>query len=268
MRKLSIPLLVFFLLASIFLNFYLIKIYFSETPKVQYDINTLKSDNLTSSNLSQEISKEQLRVMSKDILEVALKRQDHTITLFSVLMTFIVSAIGALLTFMQYTAKLEFKDEVKKFASELEDMKKSKNVEDHIDKLFASKYRDEILKYVSELTLESLHDNSELRDKMLSRLRTMTHTITNCIEPKLDEGTAQCIKNALIDTAQLWHTLGLLYSSDRNIIIKGLGDIMANPSREALKRLAALKERYKSDPDLFPLINEAIKRVEEHMQKR
>ncbi|KJU84973.1 membrane protein [Candidatus Magnetobacterium bavaricum] len=283
------------LILSINVNVVFLTTYLTKSSTVQ---EAYQGDNLSIPNPSAKITEEHLKVMNKDILDIALKRMDNTISYLSMFMSLIVFALGGISVYMQHIAKRDLKGETDKIDKEVKklelDMKEkistsititsheiektfrtmesnlyvdvSKKLEERLQTLFDSVYKDEISRYIREMTMESLGNTSGFRDKMLFMLRAKTKTIIQCIEDKLDEQTTKCIKGILQNTIQDWHTMGLLYSSDTDGIKKGLGEIFANPISEALDRLRVLKERYKTDNNLLPLINETLKKVEEFTQ--
>jgi hypothetical protein len=225
-----------------------------------------------------EIKSEQIALVNEKILDIALKRLDNTISLFATLMSIIVAGLGLGIAFMQYTQNKNLKDYLNRKLSDWEkaiDLEKrmetwkdkmdgeiKNDVEEKVQRLFDTRYRDLIFNYTKSFTSEILLLTPDARGLLMSRLRNMDRELEKVISEKWGKEISNKFHDILGRTIEDWHTLGQLFSSDSIQLQAGLLSIRANPFPEIGKRLSVLQARYQEDGELYPMIIDAISQVE------
>ena len=233
----------------------------------------------------QKIGPEQIGMISERVLDTALKRLDNAITIFAILMTFIVAAIGIGIGFLQYSQNRHLSEYLDKSIRDLNkrledwatvmdldkrmetwklkmDEEIKKNVEQKVENLFAVQYRDEIYRYTRSFSEEVIMMTPDARGLLMSRLRTLDREIENFFKESLGVIKSKELYNILGRAIEDWHTLGQLFSPNRTQLQAGLLTIRANPFLGGESRLKVLRERYKDDGELYPMITEAINAIE------
>lgn len=227
--------------------------------------------------LSQEIiiDPEKVAMISEKILDAALKRLDNTITIFGILMSLIVIALGVTMTISQYTQKKDLKEKIDEWTKTWEkradldrltkdlESKLAEKVGEKVESLFESRYRTEIHNYTKSLAEEVLMMTPQARGLLVARLRNMDRSIKELISDKIEKKLGEELFRILGRAIEDWHTIGQLHSVDRKQLEAGLLAVRANPFQEAEERLTLLKRRYLSDGEIYPMIVEAMKAVNE-----
>jgi len=131
-----------------------------------------------------------------------------------------------------------------------------------VERLFEDRYARQILQYTATRTDEVLGQTGEAQGLLLSRLRRLTSGLSEALKG-IDEAAAAQAVGELNGAIQDWHTLMQLFSVDEDQLAKGLLRFQQLPFPEAERRLKRLQARHKDNGDLLPLINDALRKVED-----
>ena len=226
------------------------------------------------------INPEQIYLMNKEILDLATKRLDNTITLFGVLMSVIVLVFSGALVFLQIVQNkqaeknlelkfnaLKEKNDLGNFKQSIESKLKSelseidKRVEGQVQLLFekfAEKYKNQLYADVIQFTNDALLLSSESRDILNSRNRRAIGEIKLSLKEKLDtEKLGDALKSYAID----WLTIQRIFSKEKVQLLSGLDDFITTNQIPELKNyfINTLLKEYRGDADVVPRIERALK---------
>jgi len=239
-----------------------------------YNIDT--SSNYTLPNSKFAIAPEHNYLMNKDLLDIAMKRLDNTITIFGILMSLIVFVFGGALAFLQYQSSNNLDDKFKSLEKQhdIESMKMSINVNNMVEanvntlfNKFAERYKNEVYDNVIQFTTEALLLSSESREILNSRNRRAVSEIKSALKNEMD---SLKLGKALELYATDWLTIQRIFSKEKKQKLSGLDDfinINQIPELETYLNDKLLKE-YKGDSDLEPRVKLALKVLSStHLEK-
>jgi len=131
-----------------------------------------------------------------------------------------------------------------------------------VGRIFSDVYEEKIERRVLDYSSEVLLQTPSARGLLLARMRRLTEVLEASWTDQPPDSAEPRIGSQLMGAVQDWHTLGQLYSPDREQLEKGLLAVSANPFLEAEPRLRQLRARYSEDPDLVSLVSRALKSFE------
>ncbi len=143
------------------------------------------------------------------------------------------------------------------------DARTKETVENFLREKFDTKYEAQIAELVNAIAEEVLLMTPSARNSLLARSRRAARELETALrefDPTVAAAAGRCFQGFSED----WHTVGQLFGSDRDELHKGLLAVKANAFPEARGRLCALRDRYKTDVQLFPLIVSSLRALDEN----
>ena len=235
--------------------------------------------NLSIPYTSAPVENQNLKIIDKDTQELLLQYFSSQFSFYSILISVIVVVLGIGIALLQWilarqkSKELEEKFETlslkNNFEKNIKDLngeinkKIPREVKEKVDYLFNSKYRQEIFNNTKRFTNEVMMLEPGIRAMTTARFRRFQREdLYTLMKEILGEENSSKLALLLGNLIQDWHVLGQLFSLDKDELLKGLIAFITNPFPEAVYRLNKLKKRYESEPDIFPLVLDALESIE------
>jgi hypothetical protein len=249
-------------------------------------------------NKEYSVTPREYSILDKQTEQFLIKQYDSNITIFGILISVIISVFG-IIQFLnsrrlnkemddiksQYKESINIKkdldskfDNLKnglKFDDEIRNIKAKnekeipKLVEEKISKLFEEKYQQQIFDNTRKFSDEVLMQTDEARDISLTFFRNRVNQIHNIFSKGMTKKEFSSDLNEILQkTVQDWHTLNQIYSINKEILQRGLSTLATAPFIEARTKIERLKVVYYHDSDIFPIILDCIKAIENMITKK
>jgi hypothetical protein len=220
--------------------------------------DTVKLKLIASSN----IQPHSYSLIDKDAQEFVLNTYSAQLILITIIITIMGIGIGVL---QWYMTKRNILDINNKWSQTKEEWNNKiiSLTQKLVRELFEGKYSKEIFENTKRYSEEAMMNNPDLRGTTASRIRRFQNEFLYEFIKKT-HGKKDSVKfiNNLGSVIQDWFVFGQLCSLDTIELQQGLISFISMPFQEAQSRLATLKVRYADNNEIYPLVLDAIRSIE------
>lgn len=246
-------------------------------PRAPIPMQSNRFDSVPLPNPSRAIDPQRLTVIDRESQDLLLKYFDSQLKFYSILITVVISVVGIFVGLFQFIyanrREKQIEDQFKYYTSqkdqEFEKLRIdfSKHfptiVSKEVEELFNDRFRKEIFEITRNCAYEALMLEPSVRDLTQARLRRALQECYTLLRTQISEEFAGTLYDLLANAIADLHTLAQLCSPDLDQMRKGLMTFNASPFAEAKTRIESLQKKFGQDPTVFPLIDDAVNRIDE-----